>query len=192
MDFAHNKPPDAGRGQAFGGSEQPRDWSSVPKAAESDDRPVLLSACLAGRPCRYDATSAAPGAGAVEALLASRRAVLVCPEVDGGLPTPRPAAEIVGGDGADVLAGRARVVTQGGEDVTALYLAGARRALARARETGAAAAILKARSPSCGKGCIHDGTFSKATRTGDGVTTALLEQHGIAVFSDEDVDAPQE
>ena len=73
----------------------------------------MVSACLAGRACRFDGS----GAGgermddAVGRLVAEGRAVLVCPEVDGGLGTPRPPAEIVGGDGADVLEGRARVVT---------------------------------------------------------------------------------
>jgi uncharacterized protein YbbK (DUF523 family) len=113
--------------------------------------------------------------------------VLVCPEVDGGLGTPRPPAEIVGGDGADVLAGRARVVTSGGADVTGAYVAGARRALAVAQESGARAAILKSRSPSCGKGGIYDGSFSRSLRAGDGVTAALLRANGIEVVTDEEV-----
>ena len=146
---------------------------------------ILVSACLAGRACRFDAR-ANPDDG-VARLVAEGRAVLVCPEEDGGLGTPRPAAEIQGGDGSDVLAGRARVVTKAGVDVTEQYLAGARIALDRARAAGATAAILKARSPSCGKGCIYDGTFSRRPVTGDGVTAALLQQHGIVVLSDEDV-----
>jgi uncharacterized protein YbbK (DUF523 family) len=93
----------------------------------------------------------------------------------------------VGGDGADVLAGRARVVTDSGEDVTDAYLEGARRALEAARSTEATTAVLKARSPSCGKGCIHDGSFSGVQTPGDGVTTALLVQHGIEVVSDEEL-----
>jgi uncharacterized protein YbbK (DUF523 family) len=115
--------------------------------------------------------------------------VLVCPEVDGGLGTPRPAAEIEGGDGADVIAGRARVVTADGDDVTDAYLKGAERALAVARETGATTAILKARSPSCGEGSIYDGTFSRTLEEGDGVTAALLKAEGIDVLSDEEAGA---
>jgi uncharacterized protein YbbK (DUF523 family) len=111
--------------------------------------------------------------------------VLVCPEVDGGLGTPRPPAEIVGGSGEDVLAGRARVVTSDGADVTDAYIAGAERALAAALRTGARAAVLKARSPSCGRGAIYDGTFSRTTTAGDGVTAALLRANGIDVVSDE-------
>ena len=147
--------------------------------------PVLVSACLAGRACRFD------GSGALEDEVAARveagRAVLVCPEVDGGLGTPRPPAEIVGGDGADVLAGRARVVTNEGVDVTEAYVKGAERALAAARRVGATTAILKARSPSCGVGRVYDGTFSRTLEAGDGVTAALLAANGIEVVSDEDL-----
>lgn len=120
-------------------------------------------------------------------MVAEGRAVLVCPEVDGGLGTPRPPAEIRGGDGRDVLEGRARVVTQAGEDVTEEYLRGARRALERARAAGATTAILKARSPSCGRGGIYDGSFSRSLTAGDGVTAALLQRNGITVLSDEEI-----
>ncbi|HJR46106.1 MAG TPA: DUF523 domain-containing protein [Actinomycetota bacterium] len=154
--------------------------------AKSDlSLPVLVSACLAGRACRFDGSSNPDDE--VARLVAEGRAVLVCPEEDGGLGTPRPAAEIVGGDGADVLAGRARVVTKAGRDVTAQYLAGARIALEAAREAGAETAILKARSPSCGKGCIYDGSFTRTPKDGNGVTAALLAASGITVISEEDL-----
>ncbi len=146
--------------------------------------PVLVSACLAGRTCRFDGSSSKDAL--VASLVAAGRAVLVCPEVDGGLGTPRPPAEIVGGDGKAVLEGRARVVTEAGLDVTEAYLAGARRALDAARRSGATAAILKSRSPSCGKGGVYDGSFSKTLRAGDGVTAALLEAHGLTVLTDEE------
>jgi uncharacterized protein YbbK (DUF523 family) len=146
---------------------------------------VLVSACLAGRACRHDGSSTKDDV--VGGLVSSGRAVLVCPEVDGGLPTPRPAAEIVGGDGADVLAGRARVVTADGRDVTAAYVAGASSALEAARQTGARVAILKARSPSCGLGQIYDGSFSRSLAAGDGVTAALLKTEGIEVLTEEDL-----
>ena len=150
--------------------------------------PVLVSACLAGRACRYDGSDNATDV--VSELVRSGRAVLVCPEEQGGLGTPRPPAEIVGGDGADVLDGTARVVTQGGHDVTAEYLTGARAALEAARRGGARVAVLKSRSPSCGKGCIHDGSFTGATRSGDGVTAALLRANGIEVVTEEELEAP--
>lgn len=115
------------------------------------------------------------------------RAVLVCPEEDGGLGTPRPPAEIVGGDGHDVLDGKARVVTKQGGDVTAEYVRGAELALAAARQAGATTAVLKSRSPSCGKGCVYDGSFTATLAEGDGVTAALLRRNGIEVLTDEEV-----
>ena len=106
----------------------------------------------------------------------------------GGLPVPRPAAEITGGSGVDVLAGRARVVTATGEDVTAAFIAGAQAALDLARGTGCVHALLIDRSPSCGSLKIYDGTFSGRRRTGAGVTAALLAAHGIGVFADHEID----
>jgi len=144
----------------------------------------LISACLLGIPTAYD------GAGRlqVELLpLAARGWVApICPEAAGGLPTPRPPAEIVGGDGNDVLDGRARVVTAAGEDVTAAYVRGAECALAAAQRYGVAAAILKQRSPSCGSACIYDGTHTGKLRAGPGVTAALLRRRGVIVYSEED------
>ena len=147
---------------------------------------MLLSACLAGVPCTHTA-EAKTRAWALR-LVAEGRAVTVCPEVAGGLPIPRPEAEIQGGRGADVLAGRARVVSAEGQDVTANYLRGAETARAAAARTGARMAILKARSPSCGCGAIYDGSFSGALVDGDGVTAAALQHEGLEVASDEDVE----
>lgn len=97
-----------------------------------------------------------------------------------GLPTPRRPAEIVGGDGHDVL-DRARVVDDTGHDVTEEFVDGARRALDAARRAGCTEALLMPRSPSCGRGTVYDGTFTGELREGDGVTAALLERHGITV-----------
>jgi uncharacterized protein YbbK (DUF523 family) len=148
--------------------------------------PVLVSACLAGRACRYDGSTNLDDW--VARLVATGRAVLVCPEADGGLPTPRPPAEIVGGDGDDVLDGRARVVARDGRDVTEAYVRGAEAALEAARRAGARNALLKARSPSCGRGKIYDGSFSGTLVAGDGVTVALLRRHGISVLTEEELD----
>ncbi len=147
--------------------------------------PVLVSACLAGLPVRYDGSG--NRSHVVSRLVEQGRAVLVCPEVDGGLGTPRPPAEITGGDGSDVLGGRARVLTEDGTDVTEAYVKGANRALDAARSSGATAAILKSRSPSCGRGRIYDGTHSKTLTSGDGVTAALLRANGIVVLTEEDL-----
>ena len=150
-----------------------------------DSEKVLVSACLAGCACRYDGSDNLDDR--LGGLISGGRAVLVCPEEDGGLGTPRPPAEIVGGDGDAVLDGRARVMTVDGKDVTNQYLTGARAALARAQQTGARAAVLKARSPSCGHGIIYDGSFSRTERAGDGVTAALLRRNGITVLSEDDL-----
>ena len=147
---------------------------------------VVISACLAGVACTHEA-EAKTREWALK-LVAENRAILVCPEVAGGLPIPRPAAEIVDGDGSDVLEGRARVMSENGDDVTQNYLIGARNALEAGRAAGARLAILKARSPSCGCGAIHDGTFEGGLREGDGVTAAMLKREGLEVASDEEVD----
>jgi uncharacterized protein YbbK (DUF523 family) len=110
----------------------------------------------------------------------------VCPEVLGGLTTPRPAAEISGGGGADVLVGQARVVNVEGGDVTAAYRRGAEAAVQVARAAGASRAVLKARSPSCGSSRIYDGTFSRRLVEGQGVTAAALRAAGVEVCSDEE------
>lgn len=156
---------------------------------------ILISACLLGRPVRYDGRAVALGASGGEQLLArwqaEGRLVPVCPEVGGGLSVPRAPAEIVGrdggGDGGDVLDGRARLRTDEGVDVTDAFLRGARMALDLALEHDVRLAILKARSPSCGSVGIYDGSFTGALRDGAGVTAALLERHGIRVFDESEL-----
>lgn len=144
---------------------------------------VLVSACLAGVRCRYDG-GACPDPAVVD-LVRRGRALPVCPEQLGGLPTPRRPAEIRGGAGADVLEGRARVVTASGADVTDAFLRGAEETLRLARLSGAEGAILKARSPSCGVGAVYDGSFTGRLRPGDGVAAALLRRAGITLRSGE-------
>jgi uncharacterized protein YbbK (DUF523 family) len=112
-------------------------------------------------------------------MVAEGHAVAICPEVAGGLPIPRLPAEIQGGDGRDVLEGRAKVVRQDGVDITEAFIKGAHQALSLARKVGAKKAILKARSPSCGVTFIHDGSFTGALREGMGVAAALLKREGI-------------
>ncbi|WP_370676296.1 DUF523 domain-containing protein [Pleomorphomonas sp. PLEO] len=149
---------------------------------------ILISACLLGRPVRYDGAGKRLDDPRLERWQAEGRLVPVCPELMGDLSVPRPAAEIVGGSGADVLAGRARVVTVTGEDVTAAFVAGAEAALEYARRSGCVYALLIDRSPSCGSLSIYDGSFSGRRLEGAGVTAALLAAHGIGVFADHDID----
>jgi len=146
-------------------------------------RSYLVSACLLGIPCRYDGGCCPHDQ--LQAWAARGHVLPICPEVSGGLPTPRPPAEIQGGDGSGVLDGRARVVNIKGKDVTAQFLAGAQRALDAAKRWGIKEAVLKARSPSCGAGQIYDGSFSGRLVEGDGVTTALLKREGIIVKNEE-------
>lgn len=146
---------------------------------------ILISACLLGRKVRYDGKSATLASDILNQWAKEGRLVPICPEVAGGLSVPRPAAEIIAGSGEDVLDLRARLTTKSGEDVTAEFVAGAKRALELARRQGVRMAILKARSPSCGSLQIYDGTFTGQKRAGQGVTAALLVRHGIAVFSEE-------
>ena len=142
---------------------------------------ILVSSCLAGIPCRYNACARTNQEilSAVEA----GHAIPVCPESLAGLPTPRPCAEIIGGDGEDVLTGSACVRTADGTDVTESFLRGAEEALKIAKENGVTRAILCANSPSCGCGSIYDGSFSGVKRSGDGVTAALLKRNNITVDS---------
>lgn len=152
---------------------------------------ILISACLLGRKVRYDGKASTVCGDHIAQWSKQKRLVAICPEVAGGLSVPRPPAEIVGGSGEDVLDGRARLVTEDGQDVTEAYLSGARQTLLLAREHDVVMAILKARSPSCGSSIIYDGSFSKQKRPGMGVTAALLRREGIAVFSDEELDEAQ-
>lgn len=134
--------------------------------------PLLISSCLCGVPCRYD------GKGFQIAelvhLYESGRALIVCPELCGGLSAPRPPCEILGG----------RVLTGDGRDLSAAFMAGAQRALELALKHGVKTAVLKDKSPSCGSTVIYDGTFSGRVIPGQGVTAALLSQNGIRVLSE--------
>lgn len=138
---------------------------------------ILVSACLLGLCCRYDGKEKADGR--VLELLKRDDILLipVCPEQLGGMKTPRLPSERRG----------EAVVNRSGEDVTEYYRKGAVQALKLAELYGCKAAILKERSPSCGKGQIYDGTFSGTLTEGDGVTAELLKSHGIQIFGESEV-----
>lgn len=137
--------------------------------------PIVVSACLLGVACNHEGGAANVDLG--EALRERYRVVPVCPEVVGGLPTPRPAAEIQP-DG--------RVLNAAGEDVTAAYRRGAEAAVRIAGSTGARRAVLKARSPSCGSAQVYDGSLSGTLVDGEGVTCAALRAAAVEVSSEED------
>ena len=130
---------------------------------------MIVSACLAGFPCRYDG-KARPCEQVVE-LVRAGKAIPVCPEQLGGLPTPRTSCEIRDG----------RVVDADGRDRTEAFRRGARAVLQIAQTYGATEALLQSRSPSCGSGRIYDGSFTKTLTAGDGVTARLLKENGIQV-----------
>jgi uncharacterized protein YbbK (DUF523 family) len=136
---------------------------------------ILVSACLAGNRCRYDGHSSF--CPKILALIKAGKAVAFCPEQAGGLPTPRPPVEIKNG----------RAMTKNGNDVTQVFEKGAREGLAVAKKFNCTEAILKARSPSCGKGAVYDGTFSKKLIKGNGVFAGLLMKNGITVTSEEGI-----
>lgn len=133
---------------------------------------ILVSACLLGTPCRYDGAS--KPCAAVQNLANKVPLIPVCPEVLGGLPTPRVPCEITGG----------HVIDANGCDKTAAYQSGARKALQIAQENGCTVAILKEKSPSCGCGLIHNGRFDGGLVHGNGITAQLLLDNGITVYGE--------
>jgi uncharacterized protein YbbK (DUF523 family) len=155
---------------------------------------ILVSACLLGQAVRYDGRAKLSDDELLTQWRHQGRLVAFCPEVAGGLPVPRPPAEIspvpgaasvVPFDGAAVLAGVAPVLTSAGVDVTEHFVRGATAALEAAQRHAIRMAILKEGSPSCGSHRIHDGSFSGSSIPGGGVTTALLTRHDIKVFSED-------
>ncbi len=136
---------------------------------------ILVSACLLGVPCRYDGNK--KPCPKVMDLGNQYHLIPICPEVLGGLPTPRPPAEFDG----------IKVKRQDGTDVTTAFQKGAQDALAICKENRCAFAILKEKSPSCGK-MSYDGTFSHRLEPKAGVTAALLMQHGLPVYSEEELE----
>jgi uncharacterized protein YbbK (DUF523 family) len=136
---------------------------------------LLVSACLLGVPCNHRGSSSS--SVSVQGLASRYRLIPVCPETMGGLPTPRPAAEIQA-DGS--------VRSSSSEDVTTFYARGAAATVELAARMGITEAVLKARSPSCGCGSVYDGSFSRTLRAGNGVTAAALIAAGVHVRSEED------
>lgn len=152
---------------------------------------ILVSRCLLGHRVRYDGGAHGPF-DQLALWQAQGRVVALCPEVAGGLPTPRPPAEIPGGQGLQVLEGTARVLTEAGEDVSSQFLDGARQALALVQREHIRVAVLKARSPSCGNRETYDGSFSGQKVSGEGVTAALLSRAGVLVFNENELAAALE
>ncbi|MBP1918785.1 DUF523 domain-containing protein [Youngiibacter multivorans] len=135
---------------------------------------IVVSACLLGEKVRYDGTG--KSVEEIIALSGKYELIPVCPEVLGGLPIPRPKSEIRDG----------RVFSIDGRDVTLEFKSGAEKVLRLCLESGATKAILKAKSPSCGKGRIYDGTFGGILIEGNGIACDLLLENGIEVYDEND------
>nr|WP_242065222.1 DUF523 domain-containing protein [Pseudoalteromonas rubra] len=144
---------------------------------------MLVSACLLGSKVRYNASCLSIPEADLHWLQSSVTLVALCPEVSAGLPTPRAPAEIIAGQGLDVLKGSARVVENNGTDVTAPFIKGAQNALTLCQQQRIKYAILAQGSPSCGSAKIYDGTFNGVKVDGSGVTAALLVSNGVRVYS---------
>lgn len=138
---------------------------------------VLISACLAGINCKFNGENNLLDSDVLDEISKKYHLLFVCPEVFGGLSTPREPAEMKGG----------LVVTKTAKDVSENFKFGAEICLKIAKLNGCKKAILKARSPSCGSGQIYDGSFSKKLILGDGVAAKLLKENGILVFSEDEI-----
>ncbi len=136
---------------------------------------ILVSACLMGVGCRYDGKS--NQLPQLEQLMKQHTCIPVCPEIFGGLPTPRVPAERQS----------SKIMTQDGQDVTQQFVRGTAEVLRLADLYHCKAALLKERSPSCGSGQIYDGTFTKTLTEGDGLTAEMLKRKGIAVYGESQI-----
>ena len=148
---------------------------------------VLVSACLIGKNVRYNGRIKHHESNMLAVWKLQGRLVPFCAEVAGGLPVPRPCSEILCHDGSAVLHGHARIMNIKGKDVTQYFVTGAQKTLELASLHKTKLAILKDGSPSCGSTYIYDGSFSGVKKPGKGVTTALLQENNIRVFSEREI-----
>ena len=149
---------------------------------------ILVSSSLLGEAVRYDGKNQLVKHNILQQWIQQDRVISFCPEVAGGLAVPRTPAEITGGVGDDVLYGTAKVIDKSAHDVTTEFINGAQLALTKCKQLNIKVAILSRRSPSCGNTSIYDGTFSGSIIEGAGVTAALLQQNGIRVFNQTEID----
>lgn len=139
---------------------------------------ILISACLLGVACRYDGCSKPLDCEIIEALKKKYHLIPVCPEIMGGLTTPRLPSEITASG---------KVLRCDGMDVTENYRRGAKEVLRLAEILDCGGAIMKERSPACGSGKIYDGTFTKTLTPGNGIAADLLKRNGFTVIGETEI-----
>lgn len=149
---------------------------------------ILTSACLLGQPVRYDGRDAFLDDPRLKIWKSERRLVSFCPEVAGGLPVPRPPAEIIVRAGPLIDYDHNKVINIHGMDVTAEFIRGAREAVNLALSSQVGLAIMADGSPSCGSSFIYDGSFNSVQIAGMGLAASLLEKNGILVFNQNQID----
>lgn len=142
---------------------------------------ILVSACFLGELVRYNAKQKKLSHHCLSLWLAQGRLISICPEVIGGLSVPRAPAEI--------NSNTKEVITANGDNVTAQFSLGAKKALELCKVHDIKYALLKESSPSCGSQFIYDGSFTNQKIVGQGITTQLLVKHGISVFSEETIES---
>ena len=141
---------------------------------------IFVSACLAGINCKYNGGNNYDER--ILKLVKEGKAIPVCPEQLGGLPTPRIPSEV------KKIDGKRYVFNTNGEDVTHNFVRGAEEVLALAKQLNIKKAVLKSRSPSCGKGKIYNGNFNKELTDDNGITAQILMDNGIDVISSDEID----
>lgn len=137
---------------------------------------IGVSSCLAGCKCTFRGSDNL--IEIIKDMVDHNKAIMICPEVLGGMTIPRAPCEIKNG----------RVIDINGQDRTAEYQLGAMKSLEILKQHNVDVVLLKAKSPSCGKNYIYDGTFSHTVVNGDGITCQLLQEHGIIVFNEDEID----
>lgn len=143
---------------------------------------LLISACLIGSNCKYSGGTNKLDDAQLSALRKKYKLFPVCPEVSGGLSTPRDPSEQFNG----------RVYSCSGEDVTDEFEKGAQTALKLCRRFAIDTALMKQSSPSCGSKTVYDGTFSHTLIEGNGITVELLKKEGINVMSENNINEVME
>lgn len=149
---------------------------------------ILVSGCLNGRPIRFNSTNVSVESKIWDRWESEGRLVSFCPELAAGFLVPRAPAELVGSTASVVLNGRGSVKEDNGNDVTAMFVEGAKLAAQRAAAEGCVMAVLTDGSPSCGTTYVYDGSFSGGTLPGMGVAAQLLQDHGLRVFPEDQID----